>query len=437
MVSAVMMRSILTTTVLGLGLSYGYPHWFGAGAIASVPPPDFVAQAATPDVEGLLDLINQARSQAGLPPLTLNEQLTAAAQAHAQAMAVDNFFSQTDQTGLYTDERVVNFGYGGRVGENIAAGRANIRWVLEKWLDSPGYRMNLLDPEFTDVGLGYGFNRTSDFNHYWSIVLGAGRDSTPNVPLRSQAVAPDPDGSVLTVINTVRQQACVPTLRLNAALTTVAQDYVGDVAATGTTDWQGMPADLLDTQLAQQASYEAMNVVQLIGQQAQAPDLVAAWQRDQVNREALLRPEYVDVGIGYAVQGDQGASRYWTAILAEPRYPAPLDLTIDPLRREAGSLDDTDATLPADGSVYDIYSFTGQAGQRVAIDLESEAFDTYLFLFNPRDAQIADNDDRSDRSSNSRIVVDLPCNGTYRVMVNSYNANSRGRYTLSIYELGL
>jgi uncharacterized protein YkwD len=387
-------------------------------------------------VEELLELINQERSQAGLTPLTFNDQLTEAAQAHAQAMAQDNFFSQTDPAGLYTTERVATFGYGGRVEENIAAGRANIRWVLGKWLDSPGYRMNLLDPEFTDVGLGYGFNRTSDFNHYWSIVLGAGSDSAPGVQLQPSAVT-DPDESLLTVMNTARRRVCVPALRANEALTTWAQDYVGEVAATGTTNWQAIPADVLDTQLTQQTRYPALAVGQLIGQQAQASDLVAAWQQNQANREALLRPEYVDVGIGSAVNGEQASSRYWTAILAEPRYPDPLDLTIAPIRQELGSLDNTDATLPADGSVYDIYSFTGQAGQTVVIDLESAEFDTYLFLFNPRDAQIADNDDVSDRSSNSRIVVDLPCDGTYRVMVNSYNADSRGRYTLSIYELGL
>lgn len=436
MVSAVMMRSTLTAAVLGLGLSYGHPSWLKAGAIAQVSPPDIVAQTATPDVEGLLDLINQERSQAGLAPLTFNDQLIEAAQAHAQAMARENFFSQTDATGLYTDERVATFGYSGRVEENIAAGRTSIRWVLAKWLDSPGYRMNLLDPDFTDVGLGYGFNRTSDFNHYWSIVLGASRDSTPGVQPRSAAVT-NPDGSLLTVINTARRRVCVPVLQANEVLTTLAQDYVGDVAATGNTDWQAMPADVLNTQLAQEARYRALNVVQLIGQQAQATAIVETWQQDQTNQAALLRPEYVDVGIGYAVQGDETASRYWTAIFAEPRYPNPLELAIAPLRQEFGNLENTDATLPADGSVYDIYSFTGQAGQTVAIDLESAEFDTYLFLFNPRDAQIADNDDVSDRSSNSRIVVNLPCDGTYRVMVNSYNPESRGRYTLSIYDLGL
>ena len=47
----------------------------------------------------------------------------------------------------------------------------------------------------------------------------------------------------------------------------------------------------------------------------------------------------------------------------------------------SGTLASTDCTLP-DGAHYDVYTFTGTAGQAVTIDMTSSAFDTYLVLRN-------------------------------------------------------
>lgn len=44
-------------------------------------------------INRVVELTNLERSQAGLPPVTLNAQLTAAAQNHSQNMALQEFVS--------------------------------------------------------------------------------------------------------------------------------------------------------------------------------------------------------------------------------------------------------------------------------------------------------------------------------------------------------
>ncbi|QJB25985.1 PPC domain-containing protein [Limnospira fusiformis] len=102
---------------------------------------------------------------------------------------------------------------------------------------------------------------------------------------------------------------------------------------------------------------------------------------------------------------------------------------------EEGELRDGDPVLPTDGSLFHQHTFFGEAGKRVKILLESSEFDTYLALFNPQDELLEENDDIDETNTNSRIIITLPETGTYRVIVNSYDATGRGRYQLRVSEV--
>jgi predicted Zn-dependent protease len=99
---------------------------------------------------------------------------------------------------------------------------------------------------------------------------------------------------------------------------------------------------------------------------------------------------------------------------------------------EGGTLERGDAQLPDDGSLYDVYTFEGRANQSVSIRLESGDFDVYLILLDPDDRKVAENDDASRDDSNASLTATLPKNGTYKIIVNSYDARGRGRYTLAV-----
>ncbi|MGB3494219.1 MAG: tetratricopeptide repeat protein [Elainellaceae cyanobacterium] len=98
-----------------------------------------------------------------------------------------------------------------------------------------------------------------------------------------------------------------------------------------------------------------------------------------------------------------------------------------------GVLEDGDRTFSMDGSFYDVYTFEGEAGQRVSIRMESSDFDAYLLLNNPIGNTIAQNDDYDGTTSNARIVFDLPETGTYSVYANSSIGDLRGRYTVTVH----
>ena len=95
-----------------------------------------------------------------------------------------------------------------------------------------------------------------------------------------------------------------------------------------------------------------------------------------------------------------------------------------------GQLEDGDEVLQ-DGSLYDTYTFDGEAGQFIEIRLSSDAFDTYLILVGPDGERLAANDDGGE-GLNSIIQIELPQTGRYSVIANAYDAMGRGRYQLTV-----
>lgn len=102
------------------------------------------------------------------------------------------------------------------------------------------------------------------------------------------------------------------------------------------------------------------------------------------------------------------------------------------LLQEQGVLAKGDSVLSSDGSLYDQYNFQGSAGQGVTITVESAEFDTYVAIITPDGKLLAENDDINQSNKNAGLTVTLPSNGTYRVIVNGYDNNSRGRYAVSV-----
>jgi uncharacterized protein YkwD len=138
-------------------------------APAPTPAPDFVAQ--------VLQLTNEARARgatcggtvyAPAAPLELNVKLSSAAQGHAADMAAKNYFSHTSADGRTFDARINAAGYlWFALGENIAAGQQTPQAVMNSWLTSPGHCADMLNPDFTEIGIGYAFTAGGNYHHYW------------------------------------------------------------------------------------------------------------------------------------------------------------------------------------------------------------------------------------------------------------------------------
>lgn len=95
------------------------------------------------------------------------------------------------------------------------------------------------------------------------------------------------------------------------------------------------------------------------------------------------------------------------------------------------SLAQGDETISS-GEFTDFYNFEGRRGQRLVFDMTSSEFDTYLSLQYPSGGQ-EDNDDRAGgETTDSRLVVTLPEDGTYRLMATSYQPGESGAYRISM-----
>jgi uncharacterized protein YkwD len=110
--------------------------------------------ASTPLAEvrrAVLCLVNHQRTERGLPPLRPNPALERSAQAWTREMVRAQFFSSGSNLGA----RISAAGYDWRMaGENIAAGYATARAVVEGWMGSTGHCRNILDPQYANVGTG-------------------------------------------------------------------------------------------------------------------------------------------------------------------------------------------------------------------------------------------------------------------------------------------
>ncbi len=98
-------------------------------------------------------LVNQARHDAGLEPLVENPVLTEIARSYSRRMAAEGFYGHEDPQGRDVTDRIVDAGYLAQISaENIAAGQPDPETVVDGWLNSPGHRANILNPDLREIG---------------------------------------------------------------------------------------------------------------------------------------------------------------------------------------------------------------------------------------------------------------------------------------------
>lgn len=104
---------------------------------------------------GLLEETNKRRAGEGLQPLTLNTKLDHAAQLKAQDMKDKNYWAHTAPNGREPWDFIVDQQYSyKKAAENLAFGFDNSRSTLNGWMNSPGHRANVMDPDLKEVGFG-------------------------------------------------------------------------------------------------------------------------------------------------------------------------------------------------------------------------------------------------------------------------------------------
>lgn len=162
------------------------------------------AAAVAGAADRVLTLVNQERARAGLAPLTIDPQLTTSAQTFSEYMASANFYAHNGPDGSTPPTRMTAAGFPGTGtwGENIAAYYSDADAVMQLWMASPAHRANILNPAFTQIGIGVAFNPNSQWKYYWTqdfAVRRGGSAAGAPVPGTPQPQSPPP----LPVLRTI------------------------------------------------------------------------------------------------------------------------------------------------------------------------------------------------------------------------------------------
>mgnify|MGYP000308078059 CR=1 FL=1 len=115
--------------------------------------------------EQVVELVNQERTKAGLSAVTLDQNIASAALVRAKE--IETSFSHTRPNGskfstALTEQGVTFKG----AGENIAWGQKSPEAVIQAWMNSEGHRANILNKNFTKIGVGYYQNAAG--RNFWT-----------------------------------------------------------------------------------------------------------------------------------------------------------------------------------------------------------------------------------------------------------------------------
>ncbi|HMM19229.1 MAG TPA: CAP domain-containing protein [Selenomonadales bacterium] len=112
------------------------------------------SNGSSSEVQQAVTLLNQDRTANGLSTLKVNSQLTNLAQNYALDMATRGFFSHNNPEGQTPFDRMKQAGISYKyAGENLAI-NTSVPAAEVAFMNSSGHRANILNGNYTDVGVG-------------------------------------------------------------------------------------------------------------------------------------------------------------------------------------------------------------------------------------------------------------------------------------------
>lgn len=115
-------------------------------------------------IRQVLELVNEERAKTGVAPLTLDTGLNNAAMVRAKEIQTSFSHTRPNGSSFSTALKEANVTYR-RSGENIAWGQRTPEAVVNAWMNSAGHRANILNANFSRIGVGYLTNTSG--TPYW------------------------------------------------------------------------------------------------------------------------------------------------------------------------------------------------------------------------------------------------------------------------------
>jgi len=119
----------------------------------------------------MLDSVNSLRTAAGVAPVRMNAQLTAASATHSRDMSKQNRPWHFGSDGSSPIDRVQRAGYSGQMlGENISETYETELETLAAWMEEKGTREVLLDKGA--INMGFSWFQEPSGKIWWTLVMG-------------------------------------------------------------------------------------------------------------------------------------------------------------------------------------------------------------------------------------------------------------------------
>lgn len=120
---------------------------------------------------GVIDFTNRERIKHGLIPLKENEKLNSSAGTKAEDMFLKQYFEHQSPTGEKVSDLANEMDYKFIIlGENLAMGNfKNDEDLVKAWMDSPGHRENILNPDYQEIGISV-IKGTFEGKSVWMVV---------------------------------------------------------------------------------------------------------------------------------------------------------------------------------------------------------------------------------------------------------------------------
>ena len=234
-----------TVLVLLLGVIIG-AFFFVPSALAATYSDEEIAFA---------QLLNDYRVSEGLEALLVSDALSDAGDKHSSDMGKYAFFAHTTAGSDWFpigaspwDRMAMNrYGFNTYKGENIAGGYSTAAPLFEAWKNSPAHNANMLNPNFTVVGVSLVYVAGSPYGYYWTTDFGGYVDSTahsltaPSTTTTTITAPPSTTTTTLPPSTTTTTEAPVPAPFPEEIFTADAELYVAAFWAVERGIFQGYP----------------------------------------------------------------------------------------------------------------------------------------------------------------------------------------------------
>ena len=281
------------------------------GPRVSPPPPSSRAPA---DREAwrreLLRLLDDQRAAAGAPPLRLSPALARAAQGHVDDVAARGSLRGEHRPEQAMQQRLREAGYDAHQwAENLMSGPAGPAELVAAWRrdDSDGTFRRLLEPTYTDLGIGVGRLGGAPLYSILFAVPESAAFARETAALRDRERV---RAELATLVDDERRRAGRRPLAVDSGLEAAAQRHADDMLARSYFAHRD-PDGKTVRERAREAGFDWSAVGENIAEgQQSVREVVESWMHSAGHRENILDRRYIRTGVGLALGRDPRTGEY-------------------------------------------------------------------------------------------------------------------------------